>query len=152
MVYRFSRIADTLLQRWSNVFLQDIGHFVTSIYSSIAKLISASTSDFHGSISPLGGGFRNLIRSTSDCLRGGFRTFAGSFRNGASAFSRPLCDSIRTFRSRLCNVVAPILQEFSRIGRSEANLLERIESHSPCLLQRKWAEAAAVRVICPFVF
>ena len=152
MVCRFSRIADTLLQRWSNVFLQDIGHFVTSIYSSIAKLISASTSDFHGSISPLGGGFRNLVRSASDCLRGSFRTFAGSFRNGASAFSRPLCDSIRTFRSRLCNVVAPILQEFSRIGRSGANLLERIEFHSPCLLQRKKAEAAAVRVICPFVF
>lgn len=152
MVCRFSRIADTLLQRWSNVFLQDIGHFVTSIYSSIAKLISASTSDFHGSISPLGDGFRNLIRSASDRLRGGFRTFAGSFRNGASAFSCPLCDSIRTFRSCLCNVVAPILQEFSRIGRSGANLLERIESHSPCLLQRERAEAAAVRVICPFVF
>ena len=163
MVCRFSRIADTLLQRWSNVFLQDIGHFVTSIYSSIAKLISASTSDFHGSISPLGGDFRNLVRSASDCLRGGFRafassfrngasTFAGSFHNGASAFSCPLCDSIRTFRSRLCNVVAPILQEFSRIGRSGANLLERIESHSPCLLQRERAEAAAVRVICPFVF
>ena len=79
-------------------------------------------------------------------------TFAGSFRNGASAFSCPLCDSIRTFRSCLCNVVAPILQEFSRIGRSGANLLERIESHSPCLLQRERAEAAAVRVICPFVF
>ena len=122
MACRFSRIADTLLQRWSNVFLQDIGHFVTSIYNSIAKLTSASTSDFHGSISPLGGGFR---------------TFAGSFHNGVSAFSCPLCDSIRTFRSRLCNVVAPILQEFSRIGRSGANLLERIESHSPCLLQRK---------------
>ena len=152
MVCRFSRIADTLLQRWSNVFLQDIGHFVTSIYSSIAKLISASTSDFHGSISPLGGGFHNLVRSASDCLRGGFRTFAGSFRNGVSTFRCSLCDSIRTFRSRLCNVAAPILQEFSRIGRSEANLLERIESHSPCLLQREWAEAAAVRVICPFVF
>lgn len=152
MVCRFSRIADTLLQRWSNVFLQDIGYFVTSIYSSIAKLISASTSDFHGSISPLGGGFRNLVRSASDCLRGGFRTFAGSFRNGVSTFRCSLCDSIRTFRSRLCNVAAPILQEFSRIGRSGANLLERIESHSPCLLQREWAEAAAVRVICPFVF
>ena len=152
MACRFSRIADTLLQRWSNVFLQDIGHFVTSIYNSIAKLISASTSDFHGSISPLGGGFRNLIRSASDRLRGGFRAFAGSFHNGTSAFSCPLCDSIRTFRSHLCNVVAPILQEFSRIGRSGANLLERIESHFPCLLQRKWAEAAAVRVICPFVF
>ncbi len=152
MVCRFSRIADTLLQRWSNVFLQDIDHFVTSIYSSIAKLISASTSDFHGSISPLGGGFRNLIRSASDRLRSGFRTFAGSFHNGVSTFRCSLCDRIRTFRSRLCNVVAPILQEFSRIGRSGANLLERIESHSPCLLQRKWAEAAAVRVICPFVF
>lgn len=149
---RFSRIAGTLPQRWSNVFLQDIGHFVSSIYSSIAKLASASTSDFHGSISPLGGGFRNLIRSASGCLRGGFRTFAGSFHNGTSAFSCPLCDSIRTFRSHLCNVVAPILQEFSRIGRSGANLLERIESHSPRLLQREWAEAAAVRVICPFVF
>lgn len=137
MTRRFSRIVGTLLQRWSNVFPQDIGHFVTSIYSGIAKLTSASTSDFHGSISPLGGGFR---------------TFASSFRNSASAFSCPLCDSIRTFRSRLCNVVAPILQEFSRIGRSGANLLKRIESHSPCLLQRKWAEAAAVRVICPFVF
>ena len=109
MVCRFSCIADTLLQRWSNVFLQDIDHFVTSIYSSIAKLTSASASDFHGSISPLGGGFRNLVRSASDCLRGGFRTFAGSFRNGISTFSCPLCDSIRTFRSRLCNVVAPIL-------------------------------------------
>lgn len=152
MVCRFSRIADTLLQRWSNVFLQDIGHFVTSIYSSIAKLISASTSDFHGSISPLGGGFRNLVRSASDCLRGSFRTFAGSFRNGVNAFSCPFCNSICTFRSRLCNVVAPILQEFSRIGRSGANLLERIESHFPCPFQRKWAEAAAVRVICPFVF
>ena len=108
MACRFSRIADTLLQRWSNVFLQDIDHFVTSIYSSIAKLTSASASDFHGSISPLGGGFRNLVRSASDCLRGGFRTFAGSFRNGVT-FSCPLCDSIRTFRSRLCNVVAPIL-------------------------------------------
>ena len=137
MACRFSRIADTLLQRWSNVFLQDIGHFVTSIYNSIAKLTSASTSDFHGSISS---------------LRGGFRTFAGSFRNGVNTFSCPLCDSIRTFRSHLCNVVAPILQEFSRIGRSGANLLERIESHFPCLLQRKWAEAATVRVICPFVF
>ena len=109
MACRFSRIADTLLQRWSNVFLQDIDHFVTSIYSSIAKLTSASASDFHGSISPLGGGFHNLVRSASDCLRGGFRTFAGSFRNGVSTFSCPLCDSIRTFRSRLCNVVAPIL-------------------------------------------
>ena len=152
MVCRFSCIADTLLQRWSNVFLQDIGHFVSSIYSSIAKLTSASASDFHGSISPLGGGFRNLVRSASDRLRGGFRAFAGSFHNGVSAFSCPLCDSIRTFRSRLCNVVAPILQEFSRIGRNGANLLERIESHFPCPLQRKWAEAAAVRVICPFVF
>lgn len=89
MACRFSRIADTLLQRWSNVFLQDIGHFVTSIYNSIAKLTSASTSDFHGSISSLGGGFRNLIRSASGCLRGGFRTFAGSFRNGVNTFSCP---------------------------------------------------------------
>ena len=152
MVCRFSRIIGTLLQRWSNVFLQDIGHFATSVYSGIAKLTSASTSDFHGSISPLGGSFRNLIRSASDCLRGGFRAFAGSFCNGAGTFRCSLCDSIRAFRSRLCDVVAPILQEFSRIGRSGANLLERIESHSPCLLQREWAEAAAVRVICPFVF
>ena len=76
MVCRFSCIADTLLQRWSNVFLQNIGHFVTSIHSSIAKLISASTSDFHGSISPLGGGFRNLIRSASDRLRSLLGTIA----------------------------------------------------------------------------
>lgn len=156
---RFSRIADTLLQRWSNVFLQDIGHFVSSIYSSIAKLTSASTSDFHGSISPLGGGFRNLIRSASGCLR----SLLGTIAHGVGhviPLLRQKCPSIvcrfrrllGAFAYRMGHVVALVLQKGARAGRSLPDFLERIESHSPCLLQRKWAEAAAVRVICPFVF
>lgn len=159
MVCRFSRIADTLLQRWSNVFLQDIGHFVTSIYSSIAELISASTSDFHGSISPLGGDFRNLIRSASGCLR----SLLGTIAHGVGhviPLLRQKCPNIvcrfrrllGAFAYRMGHVVALVLQKGARAGRSLPDFLERIESHSPCLLQRKWAEAAAVRVICPFVF
>ena len=159
MVCRFSCIADTLLQRWSNVFLQDIGHFVSSIYSSIAKLTSASTSDFHGSISPLGGGFRNLVRSASDCLRGLLGTIAHGMGH-VIPLLRQKCPSIvcrfrrllGAFAYRMGHVVALVLQKGARAGRSLPDLLERIESHSPCLLQRKWAEAAAVRVICPFVF
>lgn len=159
MACRFNRIVDTLLQRWSNVFLQDIGHFVTSIYSGIAKLTSASTSDFHGSISPLGGGFRNLIRSASDRLR----SLLGTIAHGVGhviPLLRQKCPSIvcrfrrllGAFAYRMGHVVALVLQKGARAGRSLPDFLERIESHSPCLLQRERAEAAAVRVICPFVF
>lgn len=135
MVCRFSRIADTLLQRWSNVFLQDIGHFVTSIYSSIAKLISASTSDFHGSISPLGGDFRNLVRSASDCLR----SLLGTIAHGVGhviPLLRQKCPSIvcrfrrllGAFAYRMGHVVALVLQKGARAGRSLPDFLERIES------------------------
>ncbi len=118
MACRFSRIADTLLQRWSNVFLQDIGHFVTSIYNSIAKLTSASTSDFHGSISPLGGGFRNLVRSASDCLRGLLGTIAHGVGH-VIPLLRQKCPSIvcrfrrllGAFAYRMGHVVALVLQK-----------------------------------------
>ena len=123
MACRFNRIVDTLLQRWSNVFLQDIGHFVTSIYSGIAKLTSASTSDFHGSISPLGGGFRNLIRSASDRLR----SLLGTIAHGVGhviPLLRQKCPSIvcrfrrllGAFAYRMGHVVALVLQKGARAG------------------------------------
>ena len=124
-----------------------------------AVMTSASTSDFHGSISPLGGGFRNLVRSASDCLRGLLGTIAHGVGH-VIPLLRQKCPSIvcrfrrllGAFAYRMGHVVALVLQKGARAGRSLPDFLERIESHSPCLLQREWAEAAAVRVICPFVF